>query len=240
MQRADRCEMAPLGDAEGLGHVPGRPVGYPDVAHVPVANQDVQRLQRLLDRRHVVKAVDLIEIDMLKLEALQACLDLIQKVDARGAGAVGSLANPPEGLGRNHDLVAGDAQIAQGLPRNLFRQAGGIDIRRIDEVDAGIKRCPHEFVGFGLLEPAHILPDAFAAPEGHGAEAKLRNEQAGLAQCIVTHGWKSLGDNAGAGTARTNPDGNVNRKLRKLLLRGRTRSKLKGTAAEITVRHGNG
>ena len=60
----------------------------PDVAHQPLAHQLVERLDRLLDRGDRVGAVDLVEVDMVELQPLQARLDRVEQVPARGAGAV--------------------------------------------------------------------------------------------------------------------------------------------------------
>src|SRR5258705_382262 len=82
----------------------------------------VERFERLLDRRAVVPAVDLIEIDVIGAEAPQAGVDLHHDCLARQAGAVWSGSHPPVDLGRDDDRVAA-GEILHCAAEDLFAAA---------------------------------------------------------------------------------------------------------------------
>ena len=153
-----------------------------------VADERVERLQRLLDRRRGIEAVDLIEIDMVEPEPLEALLALADDVTARGAARVRTVAHRPEHLGRDHDIVAGDAEVPDRLAEDALALAAGIDIGGVDEVDAGGERGLHQRVGLFLPKLADLPPHALAAAEGHGAEAEFGHEEAAVAELAHTHG----------------------------------------------------
>ena len=54
-----------------------------DVAHMAVLHQIIQGVERLFDRRCRVETVQLIEIDMIDLQPLEALLDRIHDMPAR-------------------------------------------------------------------------------------------------------------------------------------------------------------
>ena len=152
-----------------------------------MTHEDVERFQRLLDRRERVEAVDLVEVDVIELQPLQARLRLVEDVVARCAALVRPVAHGAEDLGGHHDLIARHADILQRLAGDLLRQAPGVDVRRVEKVDARIEGGAQELVGLLLLDGADVAPDAFAAAERHRAEAQFGDEEAGLSERIVTH-----------------------------------------------------
>ena len=187
LQRADRSELAARRDALCLRDVPRRPVRDADIAHEALAHDRIEGVERLLDRRDAIEAVDLVEVDVFELQALQARLHLREDVDARRAAAVRTLRHAAEHLRRDDDVIPRDAEIAESLPGDRLREAGGIDVRGVDEVDAGIESRAQQAVDLLLLQRSDLLPHAFAAAEGHGAEAEFGDEQAGLAEDVVAH-----------------------------------------------------
>ena len=56
---------------------------------MPLADEIVERAQGLVDRRDRVGAVDLVEVDVVGLQPLEAGLDRVHDVAARGAAVVG-------------------------------------------------------------------------------------------------------------------------------------------------------
>jgi hypothetical protein len=71
-------------------------------------------------------------------------------------------------------LVASHLEVLQRLPRDLLRAPAGVDVGRVDEVDAGVERAADDALGIVLLQLAYRSPHALlAAAEGHGAEAQL-------------------------------------------------------------------
>ncbi len=169
---------------------------------MPLRHERIERTQRLLDRRGGIEAVDLIEIDMIEPQPLQAGLRRLHDVEARGAAAVGALAGDTQELGRQHEFVALEAEVADRLAGDLLRAALGIDIGGVDEVDAGVDRGAQQAVGFRLTELADLAPHPLLSAEGHGAEAEFGNEQAGIAKPIETHGGCSGKEVSARGNAR--------------------------------------
>ena len=82
----------------------------PIVRTSPRDTQIVERAQRLLDRRDRIEAVDLIEIDVVEAEPLQAAGDLIHDVAARQADRVRPRPGAAAHLGGDDDVLARDRQ----------------------------------------------------------------------------------------------------------------------------------
>ena len=64
-----------LGDAEGAGKLPSVHRGGADIARFAGLNDIVQRFEHLLDRRVMVETMDLIEVDIIHTEPMQAVVD---------------------------------------------------------------------------------------------------------------------------------------------------------------------
>ena len=152
-----------------------------------VANELVERAHRLLDRCGRVEAVDLVQVDVIELQALQACLHPVEDVAARRAAHVRAGAGFAEDLGGHHHLVARHLQVAQRLAGDLLGHATRVHVGGVDEVHARVQRLAHELLSFRLLQLADLAPHAGAAAEGHGAEAKFGNEKAGAAERAMAH-----------------------------------------------------
>ena len=176
LQAFEPGQAQPLRDAEGLGDLPRRPVRNPGVADVPVLHQRVERQHRLLDRRRAIKAVDLIEIDVVQLQTLQARLARLDQMHSRGAGRVGPCPHRAEPLGRDHHVLPRHLEIAQRLAGHLLGNALGIDVGGVEEIDPGVERPADETLGVLLAETADLAPDLAAAAECHGAETEFRDE----------------------------------------------------------------
>ncbi len=170
-----------------------------------VLDQDIERPQGLFHRRGRIEPVQLVEIDVVGLEPLQAGLDAVDDMGSRTAATVRPLRGFPEHLGGQHHVVARDAEPVQRLTRDLFGQAFRIDVGRIDEVDPLIDRCLDQGLGLALLQRADLAPHLAAAAERHGAEAEFRHEEAGAAQSIVAQGG-ILPDEDGGRKATSRPD----------------------------------
>ena len=77
---------------------------------------------------------------------------------ARQADGVRPWPHAAAHLGGDDDVLALDAEIAQRLPDLNLRLAFGIDVGRIDEIDAGFERAGDEPGGGGLIERPDIAP----------------------------------------------------------------------------------
>ena len=188
LQRHELREAQPLADTQRLGDLPRRPVRHADITHMPVAHQLVERSERLLHRRGGVETVQLVQVDVVELQARQARLHAVENVAARRAARVRAGARVAEHLGRHHHVVACHLQVLQRLARDLLGRAARVHVGRVDEVDAGVQRLADQAFGVGLLQVADLAPDAAGAAEGHGAQAEFRDEQAGAAEGVVAHG----------------------------------------------------
>ena len=102
----ERRPAVGAGRAQHLHELPCVHRGSADVAGLAGADDIVQRLQRLLDRRIIVEAVDLIEIDIVDAEPGQAAVDAIHDVLARQAAVVDVGAHRHVDLGGDDHLVA--------------------------------------------------------------------------------------------------------------------------------------
>jgi hypothetical protein len=101
-------------------------------------------------------------------------------VSAGSSYVVAARAHAAEDLGGDDHVFARDIQILESLAERLLAFSFGVDIRGVEEVDAGIDGCFDQGVGARLVDVADGFPEAFAAMKGHGAEAEIRNEKAGV------------------------------------------------------------
>ena len=58
------------------------------------------------------------------------------------------------------------------MTESLFAFAFGIDVSRIEEIDAGFDGSLDELVGARLIDRADRLPEALTTVESHGAKAE--------------------------------------------------------------------
>ena len=125
-------EVALVGDPLGRDDlVRGRRRGA-EVADLAGANKIGEGVDRVLDVGVEVPAVQLIEVDPVGREAPQALVDRLHDPAARAAAAVRVGAHRHRELRGQHHLVA---TAGEGSAEDLLRFAGGVGIRRLDEVD---------------------------------------------------------------------------------------------------------
>jgi hypothetical protein len=70
------------GNSERLGSLPGRPIGATDIANQALRHEIVERAERFLFRCQRILVVDLIEIDMVDAQAIEAARDRIHDMSA--------------------------------------------------------------------------------------------------------------------------------------------------------------
>ena len=145
-----------LGDAERAGELPGMHRRGADVAGLAGLDDVVQRFERLLDRRVVVQAVDLVEIDVVHAEPAQAVVDLGHDRLARQAGAVRAGAHPAIDLGGDDDLVAA-GEVLDRAAEDLLAVAERIAVRGVEEIDAGFERLLDERAAFFLAQAPGVV-----------------------------------------------------------------------------------
>src|SRR5271170_1886831 len=175
-------------DAERLHDLPSGEVGAANRPHEATRHAVVERPQRLFERGDGIEAVDLVEVDMVEPEPLQARADLIHDMAARQADRVRPRPHPATHFRRDDHVLALDAEVAQGLAELTLGLALRIDVGGVDEIDPGLDCAADERRRPGLIDRADGAPKARAAVKGHGAETDFRNELARAAKRTVTHG----------------------------------------------------
>jgi hypothetical protein len=97
--------------------------------------------------------MELIEIDMIELQATQALLHAADDVIARTAARVHACgAGFAKHFGGHHDVFTRHFQILQRLAGNLFRAPFRIDVSGVDKVDARIQRAAHQLFCLRLAQ----------------------------------------------------------------------------------------
>ena len=163
-------------DVDRLGELPGMHRGGADIAGLAGLHHVMQRLQRFLDRRRVVEAVDLVEIDIIGAEPAQAVVDLVEDRLARQAGAVRAGAHAVEHLGGEHDVLA-PGEILDGAADDLLRGAVRIDIGGIEEIDPELERLADQ-------RAARLLVHA----SRHGCRGRARHRSCSRGRCARPRG----------------------------------------------------
>jgi len=156
-----------------------------DVQRLAGAHHVVQRQHHLLQRRVGIEPVDLVEVDVVGAQALQAVVDGVADALARQT-VVDAVAPGQAGLGGDDDLVAARAVAFDGAAQDFLAQAAGIGLGGVEQVEAMFER--RAVVGLGVVlgqGPGHPVPGAVAG----GAECQPRDAQAGGAQIDVAHEW---------------------------------------------------
>ena len=121
---------------ERLHQMPAGEIRAADVTDLAGAHELIERRQRLLDRRVVVLAVQLQEVDRLDAEPLERALDRLQKMLARRAVVVRAVAHRECRLGGNEQAVA---LALDRLAQDLFGEPGGIDVGGVEQAHAVIE-----------------------------------------------------------------------------------------------------
>ena len=119
LEGVEAGEVFELGDGEGLGDLPAEPVGDADVADFALLDEGVEGAEGLFDGGDGVVAVDLVEVDVVGLEAAEAGFDGVHDVSAGGADVVAAGAGAAEDLGGDDDFIAGDVEILEGLAESF-------------------------------------------------------------------------------------------------------------------------
>jgi hypothetical protein len=184
-----RLEAGPavrLGHVQRLRELPGEHRRRADVQGLAGAHDVVQRLERFLDRHRRVPAMDLVQVDEVGAQALQAGIDLREDGLARQAHAVRPLVHALVDLGRDDDLAAA-CVLEQGPADDLLARAVGVHVGGVEEVDAEIQGLLQERAARRLAQGPGVRA-AVGLAIAHAAEAKAGDIEAGAAELGVLHG----------------------------------------------------
>jgi hypothetical protein len=161
---------------------------------VAVPHQLVERVHGFLDGRGRIEAVDLVQVDVVQLQALQAGLDAVEDVAAGGAAHVAAGPVSPNTLVATTTWSRGTFRLRSAWPVISSETPPAYTSAVSMKLMPASSAC-RPAVGVVLLQLADLAPHAFAAAEGHGAEAQLGHEEAGAAE------WRSPGSRSTAPSA---------------------------------------
>ena len=129
-----------------------RPLAEADVARLAGLDDLGQRLHRLLERRVVVVAVALVEVDVVGLQPLQRGVDLLVDLLAREAAV--APAHREVDLGRERERVARVA--GEDLAPGALGRAAAVHVGGVEERDAGVERRARARLGLLAADAARV------------------------------------------------------------------------------------
>jgi len=177
---AEPLEAASLGHPLGFDDVGGGHRGRADRTDLAAADQVRERGQRLLDVCVGVRSVDLVEVDVVGLQAAQRVLDRGHDPAPRGASLIGIVTHRATQLGGKDDVAAASLER---LPHDLFGLAVGVHVGGVDEVDPRVQCFVDDTDGVVVVGVA----DGPDGPEHHGTERIGTDLDAGAAEGAVLH-----------------------------------------------------
>jgi hypothetical protein len=92
--------------------------------------------------------VDLVEVEVIGLEFLEADIDLLHDMLAGPPVHIGTVAHVGRDFRGNQDLCT---VITQRLPDECFRLTLTIGVGGLNEIDAFIHRLPQDALGSGII-----------------------------------------------------------------------------------------
>ena len=131
----------------------------------------VQRLHRFFDRRVLIEAVDLVEIDIVGPKSPERCVDGVHDVPARESPIAGIITHREEHLS-SYDHFVPFGEISHSSAEDFLAHSARVHIRRVEKVDPQLECMFDERSAFLLCE--HPRSPAFRAVRHH-AEAKSRD-----------------------------------------------------------------
>ena len=171
-------------DGQGLAeliHLVGVEVGHSDVTDLSRGHQFIQRACRHLEGGVGIGPVDLVEVDVVAAEGLEAFLDsLPNPFRARvTVGATGVIGWPKAAFGGDDELIA--RPPLQGAGQQSLRGAKAIALSRVEKVDALIGRVPD-----GGDSRVFVGRAPFTA-ELPGSKCDARNLEVGASKSDLLH-----------------------------------------------------
>src|SRR5581483_10307160 len=175
LARHRAVDAEPVADVADFGDAPGAIIRDAEIAHLAGADQFGHRAHGLLQRRRMVFLVQVIDVDVVGAEPLQALVAGLQDPAPRQPAAIGIVADLVGELGREDPARAA---VGDGAADHLLGISLVVGVGRVDEVDAGLARLGDDPRRGRLV---------CRAAEHHGAEADRRNLQAAAAELTVLH-----------------------------------------------------
>jgi hypothetical protein len=127
-----------VGHAHHLGDLPASDIADAPVADLALADQVSHDADDLLDRRHRIVEMQVVDVDVAEAEALQAVLGRLHHPAPSPAAAIRPERRQARAhLGRDQPMAAVGLDRAADDPLGL---AAGIGVGRVDHVAAGVAR----------------------------------------------------------------------------------------------------
>jgi len=155
------------------GDVPTGEVAAARVEDLALRDGGLHRLPDLVPRRVPVDVVELVDVDVVGLQPLQARVERATDVERREPAVVRPVGHVAVQLGREHGALAPPSTRGEPVAHDLLGDATpnprAVHVGRVEEVDAVLVGGIHDDVGVGLRG---------LRAEVHGAEAETRDLQA--------------------------------------------------------------
>ena len=174
--------VAPGGGGLRLGDVPAGEVAAARVQDLALLDGHLDGLPDLIPRGVPVNVVELVDVDVVRLEALEAGIQCPADVESREPAVIGPVRHTAEQLGGQHRVLTALTALGKPAAEDLFGPAtvlgSAIHIGSVKEVDPRLLGGIHDGVGGRHLGLRTKI---------HGAQAQTRDGQAGTAKMRVLH-----------------------------------------------------
>ena len=170
-------ETASLGHRLGVHQLPTGVGGRPERPDRAGTLEIGQRCQRLFDIRLLLRAMHLVEVEMVRSQPAQARFDGAHDPHTGVAAIVRTGTHGVVELRRQHDLVP---TAHDGLADDLLGLTVRVHVGGIDEVDPGVQRLMHRADALVVILVA-------PRPEGHRAQAVGAHADAGSSEDPIFH-----------------------------------------------------
>ncbi len=177
-----------VGGGEGFHQLPAGKIGNADIAQLARAHERVEGRQHLFDGRSGIEGVQLQQVDIVGSEPFQRLFHTADQARARRACGVRSFADRKRQLRRQNDVVA--PALDRGA-KNLFRSAVGIDVCRVEKIDARLQANVDEAARLGRIRTAPGAEERPFAAEGARSEAEDRYFQSRGTKPSIFHSCNS-------------------------------------------------
>ena len=170
-------------DMQDLGETPRRQSRHADVSHLSGTDHVRECVDQFVQIRLRVPDVGLVEIDIVRFQALQRGIDPIEDVLAGKPASVRVVRHGVANLGGHDDFVPGGV-FEKRAPQDGFALADGIEIAGVEKIDAAVQRLFDNGPAIGVVE--HPFAPV-ARPKPHGPQGKARDFQIGFSESNILH-----------------------------------------------------
>ncbi len=167
-------------DPERLHDLPAGEVGTGGIAHFAGAYGLVHGFEGLFERHRPIGEVEVVEVEVIGLEALQCVVESLQERCAGEAAFIGAGAHFAGGFTGQHYAVAA---AFEDLAEHGFRHTGLVHVGGVEEVDAMVEAGVHQAGGCGQVA---------GLAQGHGAKGGAGDGQIGVQEGALFHETDSL------------------------------------------------